>query len=62
MIAKETVAALQLKLRTFAGTLSDREQQMLKALLYCAADPLDRMLLKTPFTEEEKAILARLEK
>jgi len=58
--SSEELSSLVSKLEQFAETLSQRERRLLRATFYCASDPLDRMLMKTRLSEEEKDALTRL--
>ena len=61
--AASPAASLQRKLEVLHASLSEKERRMLAAFVYCASDPIDRMLMREeqPFSDEEEALLARLD-
>jgi hypothetical protein len=57
----DSVASFEQRLEEFSQGLDERERHMLHAILYCAADPLDRIAMRGDedvFSAEEEALLA----
>ena len=59
-----TVQALSERLEAYASTLSEREQQALRTIIWLALDPIDRLALEADddgFTDSEVAILRQID-